>query len=278
VRVHGAGRVGAALAAQLAAAGVGRVEVVDGGRAGAEDAAPGGLLPEDAGLPREQAARQALRRAAPWRAAAPPVGPLPDLVVLAPRDRTAGFAPDPELSRGLVRSGRPHLYAGVLETTGVVGPFVLPGETPCGRCVSMRRAERDPAWPRLLAQLCSGSSGGSDRPGPPPACDGVLAAAVAALAALHALIHLDGGSPPSLGAVLEVSMTDGEVRRRPLTAHPECGCHWESAEALSAGGHGVTAVPPSGQMWRGEDNGADEPAVPVAAGGPRRTTLELEEA
>jgi len=227
VRVEGAGRIGAALAAQLAAAGVGRVDVRDAGRVAAEDASPGGLRPEDAGRLRETAAREAVRRAtgAPPRSSPPPAGAVPSLVVVAPRRTAAAWAPDPELSRALVQSGTPHLYTGVLETVGSVGPFVLPGESPCGRCLSLHRADRDPTWPRVWAQLCSG------RPGPPPACDGALAAATAALAALHALLLLDGGSPPSVGAVLEVSAADGAVRRRPVAAHPDCGCHWAPEES-----------------------------------------------
>jgi bacteriocin biosynthesis cyclodehydratase domain-containing protein len=237
VRVHGAGRVGAALGAQLAAAGVGRVEVVDGGRVAPADPLPGGVRPADVGRLRASAAAEAVRRASPaepserrrrraaaasaagWATAAGSDGP--GLVVVAPRGVAGAWAPDPELSGRLVESGVPHLYAGVVETVGTVGPLVLPGESPCGRCLSLHRAAVDPDWPRVLAQLCSARAGGPDS-----ACAGALAAGVAALAALHALILLDGGSPPSVGGMLELSMADGAVRRRPLSAHPDCGCRW----------------------------------------------------
>jgi len=67
VQVRGAGRVGVAVAALLAGAGVGEVEVRDGGRVDPWDVAPGGLPAESVGERREDAARRAVRRAAPDR-------------------------------------------------------------------------------------------------------------------------------------------------------------------------------------------------------------------
>ncbi|MFC1407186.1 MULTISPECIES: ThiF family adenylyltransferase [Streptacidiphilus] len=232
VQVRGAGRIGAAVAAVLAAAGVGQVEVVDGGRVREQDTSPCGLLVGDTGRYRAAAARAAVRRAAPGRPDDRSGGAdddrAPDLVVVAPRGDSAGLLADPEVGRELLTSGIPHLYAGVLETLGTVGPFVLPGSTGCGRCLSLHRADEDPAWPRLLAQHCSGRNGGpgSGGSGGSAPCDTALATTVAGLAALHCLMFLDGGSPPSLGGWAEVSMVDGSMRRRPLDPHPDCGCRW----------------------------------------------------
>lgn len=68
VQVRGAGRVGAAVASALSAAGVGRVDVLDSGIAEAWDVAPGGLPAESVGERREVAARHLVRRSAPTRA------------------------------------------------------------------------------------------------------------------------------------------------------------------------------------------------------------------
>jgi hypothetical protein len=222
IQVRGAGRVGASIATVLAASGVGQVEVVDNGSVLEQDTSPCGLLVADTGRPRAAAARAAVRRAAPGRPDDRRSGHrLPDLVVVAPRGDSAGLLSDPGLSRELLHSGVPHLYAGVMETTGSVGPFVLPGSSACGRCLALHRTDEDPAWPRLLAQHCSGrgSSGTA-------ACDTALATTVAGLAALHSLMFLDRGTPPSLGGWVEVSMLDGSMRRRVLEAHPDCGCCW----------------------------------------------------
>ncbi|MFC5908260.1 ThiF family adenylyltransferase, partial [Streptacidiphilus monticola] len=201
------------------ATGVGLVQPRDGGRVLPADVSPAGLRPEDVGRHRDAAARAVVRRAAPGRpddtGAARRV---PDLVVVAPRGDATGLTADPELAARLLASGVPHLYAGVAETTGTVGPLVVPGRSPCGRCVALHRTDVDPQWPRVLAQHRGGSGAA------PAACDTALATTVAGTAALHALIFLDGGSPPSLGGWVDICARDGSMRRRRLTPHQDCGC------------------------------------------------------
>jgi bacteriocin biosynthesis cyclodehydratase domain-containing protein len=213
VTVVGAGRVGAPLAALLAAAGVAAVDVDDEGPARPHDLGVGGLRPVDVGRSRGEAARELLAAVAPstdLRAQR-----SPDLVVLAPTGR--------EPLDGLVRDGaRPHLVAEVRDGVGVVGPLVLPGATACLRCLDLTRSDLDPDWPALAAQL-----GVPGRATPP--CDGALAVAVAAQAALQALALLDGAAPATAGGTLELALPDWRWRRRSWAAHPACGCAWPAA-------------------------------------------------
>ncbi|GHG57369.1 TOMM precursor leader peptide-binding protein [Streptomyces griseocarneus] len=225
VQVRGAGRVGAAVASLLAASGVGRVDVLDGGRVEPWDVAPGGVGAERTGERRDAAARQAVRQAAPLprpRARAGGTGSddgsPPSLVVFAPRDGLAAYAPDVPASQELVSSGTPHLYAGVLEATGVVGPLVLPGESACAGCVERERAERDPAWPRMLAQWRSGRGPGV------PSCDMALATVVAGLTVARALAFLDGGSTSGAGERLELALPGPSWSSLPVEPHPRCPC------------------------------------------------------
>ncbi|WP_018544385.1 ThiF family adenylyltransferase [Streptomyces sp. LaPpAH-108] len=235
VRVHGAGRVGVVLASLLSGAGVGEVDVRDVGRVEPWDVAPGGLPAESVGERRDEAARAAVRRAAPDRPvrrarASPPSGTGTaeaeasraetglSLVIVAPRDEVAVHAPDPFVTERLTASGTPHLYAGVVEGTGVVGPLVLPGETSCAGCLHEDRTDGDPAWPRLVTQWRCGTA---RRVG---ACDLTLAVAVAGLAAAHALTFLDGGPPSSAGARWETSLPALTWHSRPIAPHPACGC------------------------------------------------------
>jgi bacteriocin biosynthesis cyclodehydratase domain-containing protein len=226
VQVRGAGRVGALLASLLAGAGVGEVDVLDGGRVEPWDIAPGGLPPESVGDRRDESARRAVRRAAPDRPprrtparASPEDGdPGFSLVIVASRDDVAVHAPDPAAAEPLMASGTPHLYAGVVEGTGVVGPFVLPGETGCAGCLHEDRVDRDQAWPRLISQWRSGRQR-QVRP-----CDLTLATTVAGLAAAHALAFLDGRDPSSAGARWEVSVPALHWQARPVRAHPACSC------------------------------------------------------
>jgi bacteriocin biosynthesis cyclodehydratase domain-containing protein len=124
-----------------------------------------------------------------------------------------------ELPEVLKRDKVPHLAVAASEAIGVVGPLVLPGDTACLRCLDLTRAERDPAWPLILAQL---TGGGAD----PPACDTVLAAAVAAQAAAQTLAFVD--RPASASAVtngtLELVLPDWQWRRRTWEPHDRCGC------------------------------------------------------
>ncbi|WP_274561863.1 ThiF family adenylyltransferase [Streptomyces spiramyceticus] len=231
VQVRGAGRVGATIASVLAAGGVGRVEVLDSGSAELWDVAPGGLPAASVGDRRDTAARQLVRRAAPGRppraaeAARASGGGEPglSLVIVAPRDGAAAYAPDPVEAEPWLSSGTPHLYAGVAEATGVVGPLVLPGGTACAGCMALERAERDPGWPRMLAQWRSG------RRGPVPACDIGLATAVAGLAAAHALSFLDGELPATTGVRWEAALPLLDWRQSSMSPHRECSC--------GAGGH-----------------------------------------
>ncbi|WP_030754917.1 TOMM precursor leader peptide-binding protein [Streptomyces sp. NRRL F-5135] len=231
VQVRGAGRVGAALAAVLSASGVGRVDVLDGGHAQAWDVSPGGLPQRSVGERRDAAARRLVRHSAPGpaprtaadrarRAEPPGEGEPPlSLVILAPRDGFAAYVPDPAAAEPWVSAGTPHLYAGVIEATGVVGPLVLPGGTACAGCLAGTRADRDPGWPRMLAQWRSGHG-----PATVPACDLGLATTVAGLAAAHALSFLDGELPASTGARWEASLPLLDWRAERLAPHPDCPC------------------------------------------------------
>lgn len=226
VKVKGAGRVGAQVAALLAASGAGRVDVVDGGAVEPWDVVPGGPAPGQIGERRGDAARRLVRESSPWSRPPRPGGPVTEsgepgisLVVVAPRDGLGAYAPDPVLAEPLLSAGIPHLYAGVLEGTGVVGPLVVPGVTACAGCDELRRTDAEPAWPQLLAQWRSGRGSPAV-----PACDAGLATAVAGLAAVQALAFLDGEPPPCAGARMELPLPCASVRTVRIAPHPECGC------------------------------------------------------
>jgi hypothetical protein len=113
----------------------------------------------------------------------------------------------------------PHLAVTASEAIGVVGPLVRPGLSACLRCLDLTRAERDPAWPLILAQV-------TGRQAEPPACGAALAAAVAAQAATQALMFIDqpAVAAPAENATLELVQPGWEWRRRTWAAHPACTC------------------------------------------------------
>jgi hypothetical protein len=83
-------------------------------------------------------------------------------------------------------------------------------------CLDLHRLDRDPAWLRVAAQLFTGR----DAAEPVTA---TTALAGAAYAAAEVLAHIDGGTPPTLGATVEITSPGHSIRRR-WTLHPRCGC------------------------------------------------------
>ncbi|HWB67742.1 MAG TPA: TOMM precursor leader peptide-binding protein [Mycobacteriales bacterium] len=224
VEVLGAGRTGSTLAALLAAAGVGRVVVDDPALLRPADLAPGGVRAIGVHHRRGDAANAVVSTVRTAAAGGASHGSNRSLVVLAP----TGSAFPPEW---LVRvRRRAHLLVMVRETTASIGPLVVPGRSPCLRCLELARADRDPVWPVLAAQLV-----GETRPVEP--CDVALSSAAASLTAMHVLAWLDDARfvSPLLGGTVELGLSELTLRRRTVLAHPECGCPaWEPEQHQAA--------------------------------------------
>ncbi|HVN10702.1 MAG TPA: hypothetical protein VMT69_01320, partial [Kineosporiaceae bacterium] len=211
------------LATVLAAAGVGRVRLVEQRPVRAADVGPGGAGVEDVGARAATAASRAAARLRPGGEDGSDDGRSPspagrsarpaDLVVLV----RAAVA-DSASAAALLAAGVPHLSVVVRERGLVVGPLVVPGRGACLRCLDLHRADRDPAWPRVLAQLTGRASPTANE----EAASAVLAAS---LAALQVLCHLDGRArAATVSATLEVGLPNGLASRRPWPPHPSCGC------------------------------------------------------
>ncbi|NLU72053.1 ThiF family adenylyltransferase [Streptomyces sp. HNM0575] len=225
VQVRGAGRVGALVATTLSAAGVGEVAVVDGGKVEPWDTSPGGLAPDDCGERRDVAARRAVSRARPWSSRRRPPSrcrsrPRPGLVILVPRDGLDAYAPDPGVAEGFMGARTPHLYGGVVESTGFVGPLVMPGCSPCAGCILRGRAEREPSWPLVVGQWRMSAR----RRSGVPACDTALATVVAGAIASYALAFLDGDGACASGYRMRFALPHLIGGTEQFTAHPECPC------------------------------------------------------
>jgi len=234
VRIHGAGAVGTGMASLLTSSGIGQVTRADAPeqsqklqstpngpgtlRPGVPSASTGG-----SGAPRPGAARPAQRQTGTGRAGnpqpsarrpgkAPPSTAVPDLAILVGRHPM-------ERRARLMHDQVPHLAVAADEAIGVVGPLVIPGRTACLRCLDLTRAERDPAWPLILAQL-------EGREPDPCACDAPLAAAVAAQAAAQVLAFIDRAvaADAVVNGTLELVLPGWQWRRRTWPRHPGCSC------------------------------------------------------
>lgn len=137
----------------------------------------------------------------------------PDLVVMVRKDLIDTLSYDK-----LVQERLPHLAVVGAINTVTIGPLVIPGHTPCLRCLDLHRRDRDPCWPQVAAQLTAQH---------PSRESGELAltTTAAGLACLQVLNFLDGQvCPATIGRTLTVSLPDGLPKARRWPGHPGCGC------------------------------------------------------
>ncbi|MGC5377879.1 TOMM precursor leader peptide-binding protein [Micromonospora sp. DT68] len=210
VLLTGAGALGGPLAVALAQSGVGRVIPDLTGPVRPIDLVGTGIPATDLGAPLARAVRAAIDNVAPGTGTHPLRSPRADLVIQLGADR-----PPALLAAGLAQRRQPHLLVTVREGVPVIGPLVRPPAGPCLHCIELHRTDRDPAWPRLAAQLAAAE----------PVAAGTTGTLLTAIgyALTEALAHLDGGSPETLGGAMEV--TDAcRFRRRSWPPHPACGC------------------------------------------------------
>jgi len=146
-------------------------------------------------------------------------GPDPELTVLA----TGTCEPERSLTDQLTREGRPYVVLRTRPGRAVAGPLVVPSETSCLRCADLWRAEADPVWPRLAAQL-------AHRQAP---VDPVLDAWVTGLGLAAIVAFLDGEAGELRSRTLTLASDTGRTSMRLWPAHPRCTCHeWGDASGL----------------------------------------------
>lgn len=214
VAVVGCGRTGTGLLRVLAAGGVGRLTAADDEVVDRVDLGPLAHRDADLGARRADAALGRVRPGGDDGDAGPD-GPADLVVVVDHHVARAGRAD------GLVADGVAHLSVVVRDTDALVGPLVLPGRTPCLRCLDLHRSDADPDWPAVLDQFAARPAGPAGLVLPE---ETATATVLAGLVALQAFTYLDGGTPSSLGATLELLLPEGIVQQRRWAPHPQCGC------------------------------------------------------
>lgn len=125
-----------------------------------------------------------------------------------------------------MRAGTPHLLLRLTEGHAVVGPFVLPGETPCLRCLDAHHTDVDPAWPLLVTQYASAVTRPRDDTIPEPV-DRTLATLVGAWAARELLSYAEGRVPGTTSATVRLDPHLTALESQTWPRHPACGCTWE---------------------------------------------------
>jgi bacteriocin biosynthesis cyclodehydratase domain-containing protein len=133
----------------------------------------------------------------------------------------------PRRAAPLMREDRAHLPVVFTGSTARVGPYVVPGRTPCLSCLEAHRRDADPHWPIVAAQLVD-----RELPAQEPAL--VLEAGIAAA-------RLVTAGPPAASST-SVTLRRGSLRRRRAVhvAHPACLCR-----SLAGNATADAAMPPT---------------------------------
>ncbi|PFG40741.1 ThiF family protein [Georgenia soli] len=217
VAVVGLGQVGMRIATHLAEAGIGTILLEDDSAVRERDVGP--YHPRDVGGRRRERSEAQLRSLFPQLRTDAPTGTRPDVVVAV----SAGVA-DPVKLLPLLREDVVHLPVVAGDVDVAVGPLVVPGRSPCTRCLDLHRTDADPAWPALATQL---------RASPSPPVSSHLAQLGSAVAANQVLAQVDGRELVADGTSIEVGGLSPLPLVRPWTVHPACGCSGVGQEDIA---------------------------------------------
>lgn len=225
VQVHGAGPLADTVAAQLDGEGVEVARTLPpsadgpgtGQSAGGGHGAGGGHV----------------ARGGHVAGAAPP-GDNPVFAVVV-----ADHVVDPALRAAWSRRDVPHLAVVVGDGCVRVGPVVVPDAGPCLQCVEYARADEDPAWPVVAAQVW----GRRAAPLGPWRTAAVAATAVAIVLARVPSATVARQRPDDDQDQLVLDRSDLSVTRRTLLPHPRCACRGlPGSDSAPASPHGPTPV------------------------------------
>lgn len=247
VGVLGLGRLGLLTALGLSAAGVGRLVLDDARHVSQHDLGLGGYGPRDIGTMRRVAAARLIAestdapgtRVAPARPHDVPLCDLDALVVVTDED----LAPD--RAWRLMGERVAHLVVRCRPDAVDISPVVVPGRTPCLRCISLHTQDERgtdtftaSAWAPSAARR-SGATTAHDEP--------LLASSAAVVVTRSVLAFLDAGAldvaggEPAWGRTCRTVVTSTHVtlpgaraQEERWPVHPGCGCTGQGAVRSSS--------------------------------------------
>lgn len=150
----------------------------------------------------------------------------PDLVVLVGSEVLDPRSGDPWWRRGV-----PTLPVVTDGRRIVVGPLVGDPSGPCLHCLDLDRADRDAAWPALLAQV---SERGGDPGDDEVSSESTLSAMASGVVAMIVTAHLAGDRSPA-GVSVEMSLPWPRLDHRRWVRHRQCAAHPATRHTGSAG-------------------------------------------
>ena len=131
---------------------------------------------------------------------------------------SVGNPPADEVQRWM-SEGVTHLFIDSPENASIsVGPIVIPGQTPCARCIAMTREDQMPTWREIALQKLMS---------PPKEVPVAIAHHVAGVVALELLHFIDEGQSTLIGSTARVNYHRPiSSEQQTFSRHPACGCNW----------------------------------------------------
>lgn len=178
-----------------------------------EDMCAGYLHPGDIGLALASRAQELARELSlfPTTKLASDENPRRFMIAVgkAPADRVQEWMSD----------GVPHLLIDGAEGASIsIGPIVIPGQTPCLRCIALALEDQNPMWREISMQKLLATQ----REVPV-----AVAHYVAGIAALEILHFIDAGKSQLTGTTTQLSYHQPtNSQQQTFSRHPACGCNW----------------------------------------------------
>src|SRR5699024_10217889 len=213
VGILGLGLTGATFALNLVKCGLKVLTIMDDAPVLTSDVSIGSYNPKHVGMPRHRALEKLVTAQAPGCTLLPPTESRPDLVVIVDQ-----YVAHPRLTSTFIRHDVPHLSVVLTERRSVIGPYVVPGQSCCVRCLDLHRADHDKYWRAVATQL---AALGQHHP---LTEDPGLALATASTMSNQILAVLSRTTPTTRGATLEITLPEALPNVRTWPIHPHCGC------------------------------------------------------
>jgi len=221
VSIRGAGRLGMTVCLLLASAGFPNVTVHDPALVSESDLTPWGASRIDIGIRRDIVAKNLIERMIRGASAhknSLRFRAIRRIEVLIP-DQRADFPWICATSADqLVATDTPHLFATTSAAASFISSVILPGQTPCLRCLHLHRCDQDPGWPMIDLQVSHN-----------PIVDSASITLIlnTAMEVVRTVCAWVDQVETRGSQVLELGNGLDSVETYPTFFHPSCGCRWD---------------------------------------------------
>jgi len=221
ISIRGAGRLGMTVCLLLASAGFPNITVHDSTLVSESDLTPWGASRIDVGMRRDVVAKNLVERMIKGVSAHKNFlryRPNQKIEVLLPEQRADFPWISATSADQFVATDTAHLFATTSTGASLISSVIVPGQTPCLRCLHLHRCDQDSQWPLIDLQVSQN-----------PAIDSapislVLNTAMEVTRLISAWVDKTESVDSQL---IKLGIGQCSVETYPTFFHPSCGCRWD---------------------------------------------------